>query len=512
MSRWSRVVGVVGVMLLAAVVAGGGAAQSAGAEAASTKVALASFEGGSIEGLVAGAGTEVTSVWVSVGGSLVGYTAGAPGFVNSGFEAVFPGGVLAAGTVVLIVYPAGAATPPGTITSVEPAGSTPGSELCSNAIGNGLELVAGPDGPLGADADSVFRSLTVDPTDAQTVILGTERNGAVVSHDGGVTWTRSREGIRHAPEGYPEFWDIAISPHDPSLVIAATLSSPGPVAGDWPSSSAGVYRSTDGGATWTRSNCGLTNSRITSVSFDAVDASVVVIGIEGGTPSFTPAPPEGTSLGGLFRSTDAGLTWVQVSEGTSADTNGFWRMESRASGGSVGTVLTFGLAYTDLEENLGFLRSDDGGASWTALAEEHRTRQVTSFDTSLDGQTIYAHERSSFENWRSDDGGVTWSSYSHPNANGPIAVSPADRNVVLFAGRTTLWRSTNGLTSVVQVLETGMTSNGTQGVIHDIEFAASNPSVVYVATEGYLVYRSDDGGVTWSLVADVRGDVLGVGE
>ena len=505
--RWF--VAVCSVVLLAAVVAGGGAARPVGAEAASTKVALASFEGGTIEGLVAGAGTEVTSVWVSVGGSLVGYTAGAPGFVNSGFEAVFPGGVLAANTVVLIVYPSGAASPPGTITAVEPAGS----DVCSNAIGNGLELVAGPDGPDGvADADSVFRSLTVDPTDAQTVILGTERNGPVVSHDGGVTWTRTREGIRHDDSGYPEFWDIAISPHDPSLVIAATLGSPGPVSGDWPSSSAGVYRSTDGGATWVRSNCGLTNSRITSVSFDAVDASVVVIGIEGGTPSFTPAPPEGTSLGGLFRSTDAGLTWVQVSEGSSADRNGFWRMESRDAGAIAGVVLTFGFDFEDLEQNLGFMRSVDGGVTWTGFADEHRTRRITSFDASTDGQTIYAHERGSFTNWRSDDGGVSWTGYGHPNANGPIAVSPADRNLVLFSGRTTLWRSADGLQYVTQVLSTGMTSNGTQGVIHDIEFSVSNPSVVYAATEGYLVYRSDDGGVTWSLVADVRGDVLGVGE
>jgi hypothetical protein len=452
--------------------------------------------------------SEVTSVWVSVGGSLVGYTAGAPGFVNSGFESTFPGGVLASGTVVLIVYPSGAATPPGTITAVEP----PGSDVCANAIGNGLELVAGPGGPAGADGDSVFRSLTVDPTDSQTVILGTERNGPVVSHDGGVTWTRTREGMQHDPEGYPEFWDIAISPHDPSLVIAATLGSPGPVASGWPSSSAGVYRSTDGGATWARSNCGLTNSRITSVSFDAVDPDVVVIGIEGGAASFTPAPPEGTSLGGLFRSTDAGLTWVQTSAGASADTSGFWRMESRDVGDILATVLTFGMDYTDLEQNLGFMRSEDGGATWTAFADEHRTRQITSLDVSADGQTIYAHDRSGFTNWRSGDGGTTWTSHFHPNANGPVAVSPANANLVLAAGRTTLWRSTNGLTSQVQVLETGMTSNGGQGVIHDIEFSESNPSVVYVATDGYLVYRSDDGGVTWSLVADVRGDVLGVGE
>ena len=87
MNRWKRVGGVVGVALVGAVIAWGAGGGARPVEAASTKVALASFGGGTIEGLVAGAGTEVTSVWVSVGGSLVGYTAGAPGFVNSGFEA-----------------------------------------------------------------------------------------------------------------------------------------------------------------------------------------------------------------------------------------------------------------------------------------------------------------------------------------------------------------------------------------------------------------------------------------
>lgn len=42
----------------------------------------------------------------------------------------------------------------------------------------------------------------------------------------------------------------------------------------------------------------------------------------------------------------------------------------------------------------------------------------------------------------------------------------------------------------------------------DIVFAPSDPSVVYAATEGYLVYRSADAGATWTLMANVRRDVL----
>ena len=493
------------VVLMGALVVGlawGASARVAPAEAASgTKVTLASYSGGSIGGLVTGTGTEVTSVWVSVSGSLVGYTAGAPGFVNAGFEAVFPGGVLAAGTVVLIVYPADALPPPSAITAIEP----PGSDVCSNAVGNGLEIVGGPPGPSGSDHDSVFRSLAVDPTNPNRVVLGTERNGVVISSDGGATWTRSRSGLRHSAELYPEFWDVAISPHDPLLVIAATLDSAGPVSGDWPSSVAGVYRSVDGGATWARSNCGLVNSRINSVSWDPVNSNVVVIGLEGGMPSFSPPPPSGYAPGGLFRSTDAGLTWAEVtppSGAVSAETNGFWRMEARTSGGS-STMVTFGMNYSDLSQNLGFLRSTDSGATWETFAPEHRTRLITSFDVSADGATIYAHERDSFAYWRSVDGGSTWTEHGFPNANGPIAVSPTDQNLVLFSGRTSLWRSTDALGSVVKVLDTGLTSEGTPGVIQDIEFAASDPSVVYVATSGYLVYRSDDGGLTWSLVGDV---------
>ena len=121
------------------------------------------------------------------------------------------------------------------------------SDPCANAAGNGHDIIAGPPGPTTNDFDQVFRSLEIDPNNPDIVYLGTERNGIVKTIDGGITWQRLRDGMRHSTVGYPEVWDIAVSPSNPSLVIAATADSPGPIAGDYPSSMAGVYRSVDGG-------------------------------------------------------------------------------------------------------------------------------------------------------------------------------------------------------------------------------------------------------------------------
>jgi hypothetical protein len=82
--------------------------------------------------------------------------------------------------------------------------------------------------------------------------------------------------------------------------------SPGPVVGDYPSSTGGVYKSEDGGDTCSRKNCGLVNSRVTSVAVLSGDTSVVVIGVEGGTVSFSQLQGE-FFAGGLYRSIDQSI-------------------------------------------------------------------------------------------------------------------------------------------------------------------------------------------------------------
>ena len=49
---------------------------------------------------------------------------------------------------------------------------------------------------------------------------------------------------------------------------------------------------------------------------------------------------------------------------------------------------------------------------------------------------------------------------------------------------------------------------GGRSRFREIELRPSDPGVVYAETDGYLLYRSDDAGVSWRLVANVRDDVL----
>lgn len=363
-----------------------------------------------------------------------------------------------------------------------------------NDVGNGLEIIHGPDGPEPPDHDNPFKSIAVHPSDANTVLLGTERNGFVRTADGGETWTRHRLGLRHKPEGYPEIYDIAYDTTDPTRVYAATLGSPGPVTGDWPSSSGGVYRSEDGGDTWARANCGLTSSRVASITFVERDGAVI-IGVDGGAPTFTELA-DAFFPGGLFRSTDGGRNWTAVPvEADSA--NGYGPFRVRGD-----TLTTYGSVFEDSERNAGFLRSTDGGSTWVPFAADLQALPTINFDLSADGTRIVANARGSFQLRISDAAGLTWRTTEINQAGGPVAISPLDPDHILFASTGfTLTRTTDAAVTHEVVAQAG-------GHFTDIVFAPSDPTIVYAAAEGSDFFRSTDAGATWTLMANIRNDVL----
>lgn len=366
-------------------------------------------------------------------------------------------------------------------------------DLCSNAIGNGNVVIPGPAGPEGGDYDQVFRSLEVDPLNPAVLFMGTERNSIVKTGDGGVTWQRLRQGMRHSATTYPEVWDIAVSPSNSQFVITATADSPGPVAGDYPSSAACIYLSKNAGSTWSRSNCGLTNSYALCVRFNPLDPAVIVLGIGAGNATFSALL--GQSFNGtLMRSNDYGMNWRAAAAPSDAAKNVFWVLRAYRSGS--GGFVTFGLSMDDPSMNIGFLRSEDGGQNWNTFAPSLRTRMIATFDVSADGRIIYAVERDAFSVLKSTDSGSSWEKLAVP-ANGPVKVSPSAPDVLLFCDGDKVYRSANGLQSKDLVL-TAMDR------VDDIEFAPSKPSIVYLATKGYHIYKSTDSGLTWSYLINLR--------
>ena len=370
-------------------------------------------------------------------------------------------------------------------------------------------IISGPDGPNGPDNDSVFRALAVHPTDADTRLVGTERNGFLRSTDGGSTWTRQRAGLHHFIDNYAEIWDIAYAPSDPSLVYAAALDSPGPPK-DAPSAVGGVYRSRDGGLTWLRMFCGLATGRVTSVAVDPNDANVVIAGTEGGATSFSSGDtPAGIYYeGGVYRSTDAGESWQRVVLADGDGRNGYWLI--RTVPGPPTTFLTYALDIKEPANSLGFYISEDAGASWEPLGDPLSGRAIAAFAVSADGGTIVANERDAFRHELSSDLGLGWTSSAGNQGSGPVSISPLDADLVLYGGTgPSLYRSSDGLASNNVVL-TAEQPPGHPRVppVQVLEFAPSDPQIVYAVTEGYLVYRSEDAGLTWELRANLRRDVL----
>lgn len=382
--------------------------------------------------------------------------------------------------------------------SAEDSEDTIDPAICGNEIGNGATIIDGPDGPEGADYDQSFRSLVVHPTDPNIVVVGTERNGVLKTTDGGDTWTRLRTGFRHTDTMYMEVWDIAISASNPDILFAATLDSPGPPTGNAPSAVGGVYKSNDGGETWSRKNCGLLSSRITSVRIHPSNPDIVVIGVEGGAPSYS-EPEKDYYPGGIYKTTNGGDTWALVSAGlTNHERNGYWHMKIDPSNPT--TLYTFAMNHDNTAESLGLLKSTDMGSNWTQITTPYTSDIVDSISISGSQSAIALHARSNYNLLISTNNAASFTE-SQPEAaqlNGPIAIHPTNNQRISYSNLLDLALSTDQGNSATVVIDNGPDH------FEDIEFAPSNPNIVYAIARGYHIYRSANGGESWTLVKSLR--------
>ena len=180
-------------------------------------------------------------------------------------------------------------------------------------------------------------TMAVQPGDSNVVWAATN-NGVQVSRDGGKTWSGNLiEGYTHRSDSY----GIALRPGDPDTILLASNES-------------GMFRSTDGGATWTQANTGLGTQELHQVTFAASNSDVAYL----------------ATHEGVYRSDDAGQTWVSRSRGLqylfSTPIAVDPRNEDIVFVGSSSEVFTTHPNHFNagLHEGQGLYKSTDGGLNW----------------------------------------------------------------------------------------------------------------------------------------------------
>jgi len=201
--------------------------------------------------------------------------------------------------------------------------------------------------------------ITIDPANPEIVWVGTGENvsgrhvgwgdGIYRSRDGGGTW--ERVGLQHSQH----IGRIVVDPRDSNVVLAAAEGPLWSAGGE-----RGVYRTADGGATWTPVLQIDGDTGVTDLEFDPSNPDVVyaaayqrrrhVWGFLAGGPG-----------SGIWKSTDNGKTWRKVTSGLPKEDMGKIGLAVTPAEPSV-VYATIEAAGDDAR---GFYRSRDRGESWT---------------------------------------------------------------------------------------------------------------------------------------------------
>ncbi len=352
--------------------------------------------------------------------------------------------------------------------------------------------------------DNLARYILIDPRNPDTIYVSTgifDREaansnpqtgapggvGILKSTDAGKTWQSldQKNGLNNLYVG-----SLFMHPQNPDILIAGT----GNVQYN---EGRGVYISEDGGESWTHT---LKDQMISSVEFAASDPQIAYAG----------------GYSAMYRSDDGGYSWKKL---PLMGGNEGWGPE----GTQAGHPIDFQVDPLDPDRIFvnnyggGNFLSINGGQTWTIASKGYTGAQVRDLAVNpLEPAQMIAAARSGI--FTSYNGGEDWTGMAQPPFYQldwhTVAINPADGNTILseLTCPRVLVRSTDAGQSWQQVAQAPM-----KMAWKDIVFAPSDPQIAYAGIAGWYscgsfdeqqpgggVYRSEDGGKTWSPANDTN--------
>jgi photosystem II stability/assembly factor-like uncharacterized protein len=273
-------------------------------------------------------------------------------------------------------------------------------------------------------------------------------NGIYKTTDGGKTWSHL------GPEDGQQIPALAVDPRNPDLVYAAVLGHP-----YGPNQQRGIYRSSDGGSSWTKVLYQDENTGGSDIEIDPKNPDVIYACLwQSRLGPFEDNNGFAGTQGGLFKSTDGGNTWRKLTRGLPENLVQI-NIDIAASQPSrlYATVSTTTPTSYASDKGMGFFRSDDGGESWTRITNDPRpAMKIGGGDLpvpKVDPQNPDVVYSASIVTVRSSDGGKTWESIrgapggddyqnlwinpEHPN----IILLVSDQGAIVTVNRGQTWSS-----------------------------------------------------------------------
>ena len=331
-------------------------------------------------------------------------------------------------------------------------------------------------------------ALAIDPRSNNTVYLGGAQGGIWKTTDGGTTWAPLTDTQASLATG-----SIALDPNNPDTVYVGTGEEN--FSGD-SYYGQGILKSTDAGATWTN----YPGPFVGPFSSDGFYGGGARIGSLAVNPSNSQILLAGVAVNfedGIYRSTDGGMTWTQVLSGNPGDCVFFDPTNSNIAYASLGSNFNNSSdgVYKSTDGGVTWAPADGTGANVLPSSDVGRVVLTMAPGNHL---LIYAGIASASTGnllgfYETTDGAVNWTSlpntpdYCTPQCNydNAIGVQPTNSNVIYAGGafETTLIRSMDGGNTWTTIAQAAI-----GGIVH------ADVHALVFTNDGTELYVGNDGG------------------